>query len=155
MIVADERLVAFLRQHRVLTLAVVEPQGTPYAAALFYALDHPPLRLYVLTGAHTRHGRALRHSARVAGTVQRDRQEWRSIQGVQFTGTCRPLEGEERDRAWRVYTARFTFLRRPPPALARALLRVELWSIEPDWVRLIDNRLGFGHKEEWGARFRP
>jgi uncharacterized protein YhbP (UPF0306 family) len=24
-----------------------------------------------------------------------------------------------------------------------------LWRIEPAWMRLIDNRRGFGHKEEW------
>ncbi|MDQ7028444.1 MAG: pyridoxamine 5'-phosphate oxidase family protein [Ardenticatenia bacterium] len=150
MIVSDERLLEFLHAHRVLTLAVVEPGGTPYAAALFYAVEIDPLRFYVLTSVTTRHGQALRHSARVAGTIQRDRQTWTSIRGVQFTGVCHRLDGDERSRAWHVYTSRFTFLRRPPPVLARALLRVDLWSIEPHWVRLIDNRLGFGHKDEWG-----
>jgi len=24
-----------------------------------------------------------------------------------------------------------------------------LWRIEPAWMRLIDNRCGFGYKEEW------
>lgn len=145
----DERLVAFLNNHRVLTLAVAEPDGTPYAAALFYALDKERLWFYVLTDPNTRHGRAMQQNPRVAGTVQRDRQSWHEIQGVQFTGTCRPLSGAERDQAWEIYTERFPFLRTPASVLVRALRKVAMWSIEPRWIRLIDNRLGFGHKEEW------
>ena len=30
-----------------------------------------------------------------------------------------------------------------------AVAKVALWEIKPDWMRLIDNRQVFGHKEEW------
>ena len=30
-----------------------------------------------------------------------------------------------------------------------ALSRTMLYAFHPEWVRWIDNRLGFGHKEEW------
>jgi uncharacterized protein len=141
-----QRLLEFLCAHQVLTLAVGETDGKPCAAALFYAVDED-LRFYVLTDPGTRHGRALLANTAVAGTIQRDRQSWQEITGVQFRGRCRLLTGDERDRAWQVYTARFPFLL--TDKFTPALAKTELWCLEPEWMRLIDNRLGFGHKEEW------
>jgi uncharacterized protein YhbP (UPF0306 family) len=85
----------------------------------------------------------------VAGTVQRDEQQWHQLQGVQFHGPCRRLEGRARNRAWLLYVARFPFLESGNLVLTGALARTAIWEIAPDWLRLIDNRLGFGHKEEW------
>jgi uncharacterized protein YhbP (UPF0306 family) len=85
----------------------------------------------------------------VAGTVQRDEQEWHEIQGVQFEGTCAQLDGAERLKGWGIYTARFPFVAAGNLVLSAALARTALWRIEPEWMRLIDNRLAFGHKEEW------
>ena len=140
-----ERLLAFLRDHKVLTLAVVDADG-PHAAALFYAVDDE-LCFYVVSDPGTRHGAAMLAGGEVAGTVQRDRQEWREIQGVQFRGRCRQLTGKEREPAGELYAARFPFVRESRwPVTA-------LWRIEPDWMRLVDNRLGFGHKEEWTRKY--
>jgi uncharacterized protein len=143
-----ERLLAWLRQHQVVTVAVTDADGQPCAAALFYAVDEE-LRLYVMTDPATRHGQAMLATGEVAGTVQLDRQQWHEIQGVQFRGRCRPLGGEERGQAWELYTARFPFLQRGDAALTRELAKTAMWRVEPTWMRLIDNRLGFGHKEEW------
>jgi uncharacterized protein YhbP (UPF0306 family) len=143
-----ERFLAFLREHQVLTLAVAGRDGKPCAAALFYAVD-ADLRLYVLTDPATRHGQAIRANGAVAGTVQRDRQQWDEITGIQFHGRCRQLTGDERAQAWELYTARFPFLLKPNAALTAELAKTALWCIEPDWMRLIDNRRGFGHKDEW------
>lgn len=143
-----QRLGAFLRAHRVLNVAVTAADNTPYAAALFYAVD-AQLRFYVVTDPATRHGQAMLARGTVAGTVQRDEQQWHEIQGVQFCGTCRQLTGAARARAWALYATRFPFVATGDVLLTAALLKTALWRIEPEWVRLIDNRLGFGHKEEW------
>lgn len=143
-----ERLLVFLRAHRVLTLAVSEAGSEPYAAALFYVVDEK-LRFYAVTDPTTRHGAAMLAQEKVAGTVQRDEHEWHEIQGVQFTGSCRQVEGVGRLKAWGLYTTRFPFVASGNVVLTSALARTAMWVIEPEWVRLIDNRLGFGHKEEW------
>ena len=144
-----EQLLNFLRKHQVVTVAVVEPDGTAHAAALFYAVDDE-LNLYVLTEPASSHGRAMARTGWVAGTIQRDRQEWREIQGAQFRGRCRRLRGAARERGWNLFAARFPFVRDPAVAgLAQALGKMALWRIEPAWMRLIDNRRGFGHKDEW------
>lgn len=137
-----EKLQEFLRRHQVMTLAV---EG-PYAAAVFYAVDRR-LNLYFVTDPRTRHGAALLRNPQVAGTIQRDRQGWREAQGVQFTGRCERLSGLRRLAGWRHFVRRFEFA--AGPELLPALAKVDLWKIEPDWIRLIDNGVRFGHKEEW------
>ena len=144
-----ERFLDFLRKHEVVTIAVTEPDGTAHAAALFYAVDDE-LNLYVLSEPTSRHGRAMARTGPVAGTIQRDRQEWQEIRGAQFRGRCRRLKGAARERGWDIFADRFPFVRNPAVAgLAQALGKMALWRIEPAWMRLIDNRRGFGHKEGW------
>lgn len=143
-----DRLLAFLRGHRVLTVAVTDIEGAPCAAALFYVVDQK-LRLYVVTDPSSRHGAAMLAKGVVAGTVQRDEQQWHEIQGVQFRGECRQLNGAQRLRAWGLYTARYPFVASGNLVLTAALARTAMWEIEQEWMRLIDNRIAFGHKEEW------
>ncbi|MEU9483958.1 hypothetical protein AB0D83_09855 [Streptomyces decoyicus] len=105
--------------------------------------------LYFVTATTTRHGRALAESgARVAFTAQRDGQEWSALTGLQGRGRCRTLAGAERAAGWRIYLERFPFVA-GSDRLRAALERTELWELRPDWLRLIDNGQGFGHKEEW------
>ncbi|MBM3859071.1 MAG: pyridoxamine 5'-phosphate oxidase [Verrucomicrobia bacterium] len=143
-----DRLLVFLKAHRVLTVAVTDGEGRPHAAALFYAVDKE-LRFYVVTEPSSQHGMAMLARGEVAGTVQRDEQQWREIQGVQFHGACRQLDGAERVKGWTLYTARFPFIASGNLLLTSALTKTAIWRIEPEWIRLIDNRIAFGHKEEW------
>ena len=82
--------------------------------------------------------------------MQRDGQEWSGLTGIQGRGGGRPLSGPERDAGWRLYTDRFPFVA-ADDRLRAALERTALWELRPDWLRLIDNAQGFGHKEEWQA----
>ncbi|MFE1173474.1 hypothetical protein [Streptomyces sp. NPDC058773] len=108
--------------------------------------------LYFVTATTTRHGRALaKPGARVAFTAQRDGQEWSGLTGLQGRGRCRPLTGDERAAGWQVYVERFPFVA-ASDRLRAALERTTLWELRPDWLRLIDNGQGFGHKQEWSGR---
>jgi uncharacterized protein YhbP (UPF0306 family) len=71
---------------------------------------------------------------------------------VQLRGRCWLLKGDARDRAWARFVKRFPFLNHGHVELRLALEKTALWAIEPDWVRLIDNRVQFGHKTEWHRR---
>ncbi|MFJ9415440.1 pyridoxamine 5'-phosphate oxidase family protein [Streptomyces sp. NPDC101227] len=149
-----------LAAHTTMTLAYVDADG-PQAAAVLYApdVDAGPV-LYFVTSTGTRHGRALAGPApatggtRVAFTAQRDGQEWSGLTGLQGRGHCRPLGDDERAAGWRVYTERFPFVADSEP-LRAALERTTLWELRPDWLRLIDNGRGFGHKEEWRRAGAP
>ena len=140
-----QQLLEFLREHQVLTLAV----AGPYAAAVFYEVDDD-LNLYFVTDPSTRHGMALTQDGRVAGTVQRDRQQQQEIRGVQLTGCCRRLTGPAWVTSWAQYLKKFAWA--AAPELMPAVAKVAVWKLETDWLRLIDNRQGFGHKAEWTRR---
>ncbi|MGW1378825.1 pyridoxamine 5'-phosphate oxidase family protein [Streptomyces sp. NPDC002446] len=137
-----------LAAHTTMTLAYVDEDG-PQACAVLYAADAVGPALYFVTATTTRHGRALAEpGARVAFTAQRDGQEWSGLTGLQGRGRCRALAGADRATAWHTYTERFPFVA-GSDRLRAALERTTLWELRPDWLRLIDNGQGFGHKEEW------
>jgi uncharacterized protein YhbP (UPF0306 family) len=46
------------------------------------------------------------------------------------------------------YVAKFPFVL-ADAALARALQKVAMYRITPDWLRWIDNTTGLGHNQEW------
>ncbi|WP_037605806.1 pyridoxamine 5'-phosphate oxidase [Streptacidiphilus rugosus] len=168
-----EKIVTALRAHTTLTLAYVDAEG-PQACAVLYAVTRTGSLVFV-TSPGTRHGRALAAgrgpgpgaaprvgpgsgpdsasaAARVAFTVQADGQEWTELTGVQGRGEVIGLAdgSPERAAAWAAYTERFPFVTEDD-RLGAALAATALWELRPDWLRLVDNRLGFGSKEEWAS----
>jgi uncharacterized protein YhbP (UPF0306 family) len=140
-----------LRAHSTLTLAYTD-RGEPHACALRYAVAPRPGDpvLYFLSAAHTRHGRALSQSPppRIAFTAQADHQDLATLTGLQGTGVCALLTGDERAAALAAYGDALAPLL--TSAAARDALRTtEVWALSVSWLRLVDNGRGFGHREEW------
>ncbi|MEZ0069083.1 uncharacterized protein YhbP (UPF0306 family) [Streptacidiphilus sp. MAP12-20] len=154
--VIAQNIVTALRAHTTLTLAYTDAEG-PQACAVLYAVTAESSLVFV-TSPTTRHGRALSAGPAtaetpetpVAFTVQADGQEWTTLTGVQGRGRVRRLaEGSvERAAGWAAYTERFPFVTQDA-RLGAALAATALWELRPDWLRLIDNGLEFGWKEEW------
>ncbi len=156
-----DRIMAFLAAHTTMTLATVRTDaltgtsGAPQAAAVFYAPDDE-LNLYFLSEPTTRHARNLATDPRVAATIQADGQDWRQIRGLQIEGMAFLVEDVgEMAHAAQVYAARFDFLAglltgagEGAPALVGPLVRSRFYVLRPHWLRLIDNRVHFGYKEE-------
>lgn len=143
-----ERALALLQDHHVMTLATHDGQW-PWAAAVFYA--HEGLDLVFLSKPQTRHARNLAQDPRCAVTIQRDYSDWPQIKGLQAEGRCSELQGEERTRAIACYGERFPLVARAggaPLAIARALSLVAWYRFRPERLYLIDNTLGFGHRDE-------
>lgn len=163
------RVDAFVQSHHVMTLATVGAQG-PWAAAVFYAPQRRPDRrstrtpdripggtpdgtptgwtMVFLSSPRSRHAVNLAHDARVAVTIQRDVDDWRQITGVQAEGRVERLDGDARDAARALYAERFPFVAVAPARIAEALARVHWYRFVPARLYLIDNRLGFGHRDE-------
>ncbi len=149
-----ERIAAFLAAHTTLTLATTDTDGTPAAAAVFYAHDDA-LNLYFLSEERTLHGRNLLADPRVAGTIQADGQDWRAIRGLQLRGRAAPVTAADLPHAAGVYGRKFAFVAAllagsgGPGALIGPLSQARFWVLRPTWIRLIDNTVRFGFKEEW------
>jgi len=149
-----QTLLDYLAGHNTLTLATCGPNG-PAAAALFYVSDSR-LRLYFLSEATATHVANLASEPRVAVAIHEDYRDWRMIQGVQMRGVARPAAGAaETARILKLYLAKFAFLeefiadpRRAGELLTRKVGASRFHIIEPCWLRWIDNRAGFGSRQE-------
>lgn len=145
---------AYLKAHHVLTLATCAG-AVPWAASLFYASD-AQLNLYFISDPATRHCRELAANPQVAAAINPTEVDWDAVTGLQIEGSVQMLEGAARARASALYLARFPGLARLVAALADAAGREMaarfsasvFYRLTPRRIRMIDNRRGFGFREE-------
>ena len=136
-----KRIVTFIRKHHILTLATVHDQ-IPWCCTLFYVYL-PEQNLFVVTSdPDTRHitDVVAGGSGRVAGAIALETKIIGRIRGIQFTATMSPLQDEL------LQICKTAYLKRFPVARFTTLY---LWGIEPDLIKMTDNRLGFGKKLYW------
>jgi len=141
------QILAYLKNHHVVTLATHGPQGL-WAAAVFYASDG--LNLYFLSSPNSRHSMNLAAASRVAATIQEDYKAWPEIKGIQLEGEAVRLEGLERAAALACYGAKFPLigdLTQAPLEIAKAMSKVAWYKLVPETMHFIDNAQGFGHRE--------
>ena len=142
-----ERVLAFLAEHHVLTLSTVGADG-PWAAAVFYA--HDGLKLYFLSAPNTRHAGNIAANPRIAATIQRDYDDWPGIRGLQISGTVRAVAAGDEARVRALYQRRYPLVgggAGVPRAIMEALNKIRWYEFVPEDIYLIDNRLGFAHRE--------
>jgi len=129
---------------RAFTLATAGAAGEPMAAAVYFAYT-PPLEFCFLSAPDTQPGRNLARDPRAAVTLFPPSCAWQEIRGAPRHGTAQRVDGAQRERGWQVYRARFPFV----GELQAALAGTQLHLFRPNWARVVDNRIGFGHKQEW------
>ncbi|PKO72015.1 MAG: pyridoxamine 5'-phosphate oxidase [Betaproteobacteria bacterium HGW-Betaproteobacteria-14] len=142
-----EKVLAFLGEHHVMTLSTAGPQG-PWAAAVFYAHDN--LRLYFLSSPTSRHAECLAADPRAAATIQRDYDDWPGIRGIQLTGSVRAVAAADEARVRALYQQRYPLIgggAGVPRKILEALQKIRWYELVPDDIYLIDNTLGFAHRE--------
>ncbi len=151
------QLLAFLSQQTTLTLATVNPDGTPQGCDLFYAHDDS-LAFYFLSDPKTAHVRNLQRDPRVGATIHGGARGWQDIRGVQIAGRAGRVDDlAERARGFGLYLRKYAFVAQWLPDAAALgqwhaqFGTVDLYRITPNWVRWLDNAQGFGHKEEWNG----
>lgn len=132
----QQKIEAFIKRHHVLTLATASAEG-PYCANAFYAYDAKRNVLVFTSDDATRHAAEMRASSVVAASIVLETRIVGRIQGVQICG--RVAEGGLNDRT--------TYLKRFP--YAAAMGATTIWRLEPDFIKLTDNTLGFGKKLIW------
>lgn len=135
----EKRITDFIHKHHIFTLAT-SANNIPYTCTCFYVyLDE--LNMFVFTSDYgTRHVDELLAQPRAAGSVALETTMIGKIQGIQFTGNSALLEGDLYE------TALSAYLRKFPVATFKKLI---LWSIQPDFIKMTHNRLGFGTKLIW------
>lgn len=121
--------------------------GEVNSCALWFA--HDDNGIYYLSSLSTQHGEALCNGGQVAFTINRDDQFWKDIVGLQGRGKVNLVDENEIQNAWETYVSKYSFVAEQFPEIEQAIEKTKLWKLTPTWIRLIDNRVAFGHHEEF------
>ncbi len=132
----DKKIIRFIERHHVLTLATQSAGGHPYCANCFYAYDRERNLLIFSSDETTRHVADMTEHPEVACSIALESKIVGKLQGVQICG--RAQRGD--DKAKSDYIGRFPYA---------AAMPLNIWVVEPDFVKLTDNTLGFGKKLVW------
>ncbi|MEQ9618409.1 MAG: pyridoxamine 5'-phosphate oxidase family protein [Deltaproteobacteria bacterium] len=142
-----EAVKQLLKEHNTMSLATL-CRNFPCAASLFYASDG--FVLYFLSRPESRHVINILLNPNVAATINKDYLEWRNITGLQIVGKASRVPPEETEPARRVYERKYPFLNEMlinEKSLINAA-EVDLFKVVPERIRIIDNKVYFGHKAE-------
>ena len=132
------RIVTFINQHHVMTLAT-SAGDMPWCAHCFYAYAAEKNYFVFTSDEKTRHIRDLSAGNPVAAGIVLETRVVGRIRGIQMQGQI--LEpGETAAEARKIYLRRFPYA---------ALMETRLWILRPVLIKMTDNRLGFGKKLLW------
>lgn len=137
-------ILALLAETQALTLATLDPDGRPRATPIFFAFDDRA-DLIFLSDPQTQHCRNLEREPSASAALYPEVSDWRGLRGLQIKGVASSVPASDREAALSQYTARFPFVLE----LTDVVSQSEVYRLRPTWVRLIDNRQGFGYKREW------
>jgi uncharacterized protein YhbP (UPF0306 family) len=167
----EPRITRFLKHHHVLNLATSSDQGV-WVAHCFYAFMPDYQALVFTSGPDTRHGQNMLTNPNVSCGIALETKAVGLIRGVQLSGRVYytdvtpdsvviPAQAKPETGTPFLTTnasvgtpslttdaseCRSAYLRRFPFALAAKL---DLWVLYIDYLKMTDNRLGFGKKLEW------
>lgn len=137
--IPEERITDFIKKHHVLTLATTV-NNQAWCANCFYAYLKDENAFVFTSDMHTRHIQDAIVQPMVAGSIVLETGVVGKIQGIQFTGTLIKAENEMLAKAKTIYLKRFPFA---------VLMETTLWVLMVDYIKMTDNRLGFGKKLIW------
>jgi hypothetical protein len=139
---------AELLQVSTMTLATISAAGTPHAAPIYFAASKT-LELFFFSDPTSQHGRDLEANPLAAAALYPESESWQTIRGLQMRGQAHILDrGPEWEVAWEIYQRKFPFV----SGLKSIVARNAMYIFKPEWIRLVDNRRGFGFKQEWGLK---
>ncbi|MBI5219639.1 MAG: pyridoxamine 5'-phosphate oxidase family protein [Bacteroidia bacterium] len=135
----DPKIIKFIKAHHVLTIATTV-DNKPYCANCFYAYMEKENILVFTSDRDTKHAKDFLANSHVAGSIVLETKIIGKIQGIQFNG----IISEPADDLFK--QAKQRYLKRFPVAV---LMNTTFWIVEPSFIKMTDNRLGFGKKLIW------
>ena len=129
-----------------MTIATIGMDGEPHAAAVYFVCDDQ-INFYFFSDIESQHTLDITHEPRAAITVNGEHGGWQEIHGLQMRGVITAEQSKsEWQGAWDLYQTKFPFVSN----LQEIIVINQIYVFKPHWIRLIDNRKGFGFKQEWG-----
>ena len=135
----EKRVVDFINEHHVLTLAT-SVENNPWCANCFYIYLKDENCFVFTSDENTKHVQDVLTNSNVAGSVVLETNTIGKIQGIQFSGIMEKPEKTLLSKAKKAYLKRFPFA---------LLMKTSLWIVQLNYIKMTDNRLGFGKKLIW------
>lgn len=135
----EKRIVDFIDGHHVLTLATCAG-NQPWCANCFYVYLKDENCFVFTSDDATRHVAEVLENSNVAGSVVLETGVVGKIQGIQFSGIMERPSKELQSKVKKAYLKKFPF---------SVLMKTSLWVLNPHYIKMTDNRLGFGKKLIW------
>jgi len=138
-----KRILDFIKEHHVFSLSS-SYQNIPYSCSCFYTFQEEIACFIFTSDETTRHGQELLKNNFAAGNIILETKTIGKIQGIQFTGSVKQITDKKTFN-----TARKLYLKRFPYAVFNIK---ELWYFNVSFIKMTDNRLGFGKKMIWNKK---
>ena len=135
----DSKIIKFIKEHHVLTLAT-SSDNMPYCANCFYTFLEDENFLVFTSDEDTKHITDVTQQNYVAGSIVLETKIVGKIQGIQFNGDLYKPENELLKKAKKKYMRAFPYA---------VLMKTTLWVLDLSFIKMTDNRLGFGKKLIW------
>ena len=135
----ENRVTDFFREHHVLTLAT-SVNDEVYCANCFYVYLVEQNSFVFSSDLDTKHINDVLQNPKVAASVVLETKTIGKIQGAQIKGKLIEAKGEELKIANKAYLKAF------PYAILKS---TKLWILNVEFIKMTDNRLGFGKKLIW------
>ncbi len=136
----EKRIVEFINEHHVLTLATSDGNN-PWCANCFYVYLEEENCFVFTSDEKTKHVHDVLTNSNVAGSVVLETNTVGKIQGIQFSGVMQKPGKELAPKAKKAYLKKFPYA---------VLMKTTLWAVHLNLIKMTDNRLGFGKKLIWG-----
>ncbi len=137
-----EELQRLLDSEWTMVLAVALASGGTHSAPLYFVRGDG-LALYWLSSPESLHSREIGRTGLASAAVFRRSARWTGLRGAQLRGAASRVR--KNSALIEKYKAKF----RLGEELDLVISRSRLYRLEPRWIRLIDNRRGFGWNQEW------
>lgn len=138
----EKRIIDFIKKHHVLTLATCAGNN-PWCANCFYVYLEEENCFVFTSDDATKHVQDVLINSRVAGSVVLETSVIGKIRGIQFRGKMEIPKNELAEKSKSAYLKRFPFA---------VLMKTSLWVVHLDYIKMTDNRLGFGKKLIWDSK---
>jgi PPOX class probable F420-dependent enzyme len=139
------KILELLKQHRIMTVATLRPDGWPQATTVGYASDG--LTLYFLCGRDSQKAANLARDDRISLTIDRDTDQVMEITGLSMAAHAHAVgDPAEAQRAIDLLIARYPEQRGvtfPKPAPTD----VCIFRVTPTVISVLDYTKGFAHTD--------
>lgn len=137
--IIDEKIINLINEHHILTLAT-SVNNIPYCCTCFYVYSKEMNSFIFTSDKTTKHVKDISENNKVAAAIALETSMVGKIRGLQICGIINELDGNNLKKAQLSYLKKFPFA---------ILKELTLWSLEPNFIKMTDNRLGFGKKIFW------